>query len=305
MTDISIIIPVFNSEEILAELSKQIDLSLTNTSYELILINDCSKDNSWDIISSLQKENEHIIGVNLRKNSGQDNAIMAGLNFSSGEYAVIMDDDLQHSPKDILLLVNECKKGFDVCYANFNKKKQKWWKNVGSWLNGRIAEILIKKPKNIYLSPFQVLHKDIVKEVIKYKGPYPYVQGLILRVTDNLTQINIDHYKRLAGKGNFNLIRSIIVFVKLMTSFSVIPLRIATVMGFVTAFIGFAMIPYYLAMYFFNDEIIEGWTSLMIIILMLGGLLLISLGMLGEYIGRMFLDINQKPQFVIKKVLKK
>tara|TARA_R110002111_G_scaffold259645_1_gene329867 strand:- start:3599 stop:4516 length:918 start_codon:yes stop_codon:yes gene_type:complete len=305
MIDISIVIPVFNSEDILKELSKQIDEALINISYELILINDCSKDNSWNVISTLQKTNKHIVGINLRKNSGQDNAIMAGLNYSLGNYVVIMDDDLQHSPIDIIPLVNQCKKGFDVCYANFNKKKQKWWKNIGSWINGKIAEILINKPSHIYLSPFQVINKEIVKEVIKYQGPYPYVQGLILRTTNNLTQINIKHHKRLSGKGNFNFIKSMIVFVKLMTSFSVIPLRIATVIGFITALLGFAMIPYYLAMYFFNDEIIEGWTSLMIIILMLGGILLVSVGMLGEYIGRMFLDTNRKPQFVIKSILKK
>jgi len=304
MVDISIIIPVYNSGEILNELNHQIKDALKNVDYELILINDCSPDNSWEVISTLTRKYQDTIGINLRKNYGQDNAIMAGLNCCSGEYVVIMDDDLQHSPYDILMLVDECKKGFDVCYANFNKKQQKWWKNLGSWFNGKIAELLINKPSNIYLSPFEVLHIDIVKEIIKYEGPYPYIQGLIFRVTSNFTQISVEHCKRYKGESNFNFFRSLTVFLKLATSFSVIPLRIATFIGFITAFFGFVMIPYYLYAHFINNEIVAGWTSLMIILLMIGGLILFSLGLLGEYLGRMYLNVNNKPQFVIKEILK-
>jgi undecaprenyl-phosphate 4-deoxy-4-formamido-L-arabinose transferase len=229
---------------------------------------------------------------------------MAGLNHCSGEYVVIMDDDLQHSPYDIPLLVEQCKTGFDICYANFARKRQKWWKNVGSWLNGKLAEILINKPTRLYLSPFQALRQEVVQEIIKYSGPYPYVQGLILRVTSNYTQIDIKHHARHAGTGNFNFVRSVTVFIKLATTFSVVPLRVASIVGSVSAVLGFLMIPYHLYVYLITNEIVEGWTSLMIILLVIGGLILLSLGMLGEYVGRMYLNINESPQFVVKQVLK-
>ena len=250
--EISIVIPVYNSEENLIELNRQIKESLVSIEYELILVNDGSPDGSWDIICQLADGNSEVIGINLRKNCGQDNAIMAGLNHSRGDFIVIMDDDLQHSPSDIIELVNKCKEGYDVCYANFMKKKQAWWKNLGSWGNGKIAEILIEKPSQIYLSPFEALCRAIVDEVIKYKGPYPYVQGLILNVTRNVTQVDVQHHERYKGTGNFNLIRSIRILLKLATSFSVIPLRFATIVGLVASGCGFMLIPVYLYFYFFG-----------------------------------------------------
>ncbi|MDM8554461.1 glycosyltransferase family 2 protein [Desulfococcaceae bacterium HSG7] len=303
MKKISIVIPVYNSEPIIFELNRQITDALANIDYELILINDQSTDGSWKKIDQLARQHPNIIGINLRKNYGQDNAIMAGLNFASGNYLVIMDDDLQHSPEDIIRLYNKCREGYDICYANFLKKKQAFWKNSGSWLNGKTAEILLNKPKEIYLSPFQIIHRDIIEQVIKYQGPYPYIQGLLLDLTNNVTQINVEHHKRYEGKSNFNLIRSSKIFFKLVTSFSVIPLRIATIMGFVTSSIGFILVPFYLFSHFFGSRVVEGWTTIVLLQLIIGGLILLSLGVIGEYIGRMYLNLNHKPQYNIKKVV--
>ena len=304
MVTISIVVPVYNSGEILLELNRQVAEALEGIAYELILVNDCSPDKSWEVISRLVSKDERVIGINLRKNSGQDNALMAGLNHCSGEYVVIMDDDLQHSPHDILLLVEQCRVGFDVCYANFTRKRQKWWKNAGSWLNGRLAEILIDKPAHIYLSPFEAIRYEVVEEIVKYSGPYPYVQGLILRVTTNITQVQVEHHERYAGMGNFNFIRSVTVFIKHATTFSIVPLRAASLVGSISAVLGFFMIPYQLYYYFIAKQIVEGWTSLMIVLLVIGGLILLSLGMLGEYVGRMYINVNESPQFVVKEVLR-
>ena len=209
MKDISIVIPVYNSEGNLIELARQVHDALAEMSYELIFVNDGSKDGSWEIIVQLCRQNHNVIGVNLRKNSGQDNAIMAGLSNARGNYTVIMDDDIQHSPYDIIKLYDECRQGYDVCYGHFLKKNQALWKNMGSWFNGKIADVLIDKPKHIYLSPFQIIRKEVVDEVLKYKGPYPYVQGLLLQTTSNVTQITIAHHERYKGKSNFNFLRSI------------------------------------------------------------------------------------------------
>lgn len=306
MTEISIVVPVFNSEDNLVELCNQVNDALKNISYEIILVNDRSKDGSWKVIEQIADKYRQVLGINLRKNAGQDNALMAGLNYATGNYIVIMDDDLQHSPYDIIKLYDACKKNnTDICYANFNHKKQAGWKNMGSWFNGKISEWFLNKPKGIYLSPFKVISKGVIDEIIKYSGPYPYIDGLLLSVTDNLVQIDIDHHRRFKGRSNFNLTRSISVFLKHVTTFSVTPLRIASITGIVSSMVGFLLVPYYLYDHFINHNIVEGWTTLTILILVLGGLILLFLGIVGEYLGRAYLNINKNPQFVVKETTKK
>lgn len=302
MKKISIVVPVYKSQECLEELARRIDGTLRN--YELILVNDCSPDKSWNVICSISKKNRNVIGINLRKNAGQDNALMAGLRQAGGEYVVIMDDDLQHDPAFIPRLYETVSTGYDVCYANFENKRQALWKNLGSWLNGKVAQAVIQKPEKIYLSPYKIIAKKLVDEIVNYDGPYPYVDGLIFRLTTSITQIDAEHRKRLAGRGNYNLIRSIRVFLKLATNFSVIPLRVSTFAGFFISVIALLLIVYYLYEYFFLGTTIEGWTTLAILILMIGGAVLVSLGMIGEYIGRIFMVLNNAPQYSIKEIIR-
>lgn len=300
MIEISIVIPVYNSEECVHELNNQIEESLKGVRHETILVNDGSNDQSWEKIKEVCCKHKNTIGINLRKNAGQDNAIMAGISNSRGKYVVIMDDDLQHSPWDIPRLYQEIRKGYDVCYANFLVKKQRWWKNLGSWLNGKIAEIVILKPRHIYLSPFKIIGRGVIDEVIQYKGTFPYLDGLIFQVTENVTQISIDHHDRFQGKSNYNLIRSILVFMKLVTGFSVQPLRLSSMVGFFVAIMGFIYGLYHILDYFITDHRVEGWTTIIVLILFIGGLILMSLGLIGEYIGRSYLNLNNKPQYSIR-----
>ena len=302
--NLSIVIPVYNSEKILPNLTAEIFLALKDKiGFEIILVDDFSMDESWKIINDLAAENSAITGVRLRKNSGQDNSIMAGLSFAKGDYIAIMDDDLQHSPSDLLKLYEACKNGFDVCYGNFIKKNQSVIKNIGSSVNGKTAEVLISKPKQIYLSPFKVFTKAMAEEILKYTGPYPYVDGIILTITSNITQIDLEHQKRQTGKSNYSFGKSISVYLKVITSFSVIPLRIATIGGFIATIFGVILAFYYLYDYFIAKNFIEGWTTLVVLILFFGGLVLISLGVIGEYIGRIYLSQNKKPQYSISEVI--
>ena len=303
---ISIIIPVFNSEECLEELNNQIEKSLAGFhSYELILVNDKSNDDSWKIICEICKNNNKAIGISLRKNAGQDNAIMAGLKISKGEYIIIMDDDLQHSPNDILKLYDECIKGYDVCFGLFQKKKQKLWKNIGSWFNGKLSEKLLSKPKGIYLSPFKVIKSEIGKEIIEYNGPYPYIDALLLSITDNITQIPIDHHARYKGRSRFNFFNSFSVFLKHSTGYSIYPLRLAIYIGFTAAFLAIIYGCYTLYDYFNGSGKVEGWESTVLLIILFGGIILICLGIIGEYVGRIFLTINKKPQYTIERIVSK
>lgn len=301
--EISIVIPVYNSSSIIDELHKRISQVLT-IPFEIIFVNDCSKDDSWKKIVALCKINSGITGINLRKNSGQDNALLAGLRIAKGNYCVIMDDDLQHDPGDIIQLYNVCKQGYDVCFANFTARKQSIIKNAGSAATGKVAEMLVSKPKGIYLSPFKVINQSTVKEIAKFAGPYPYIDGIILTITSNLTQVDVEHWVRHTGKSNYTFSRSVSVFMKLFTGFSVVPLRIATVSGFIATMVGFLLSLKYLYDYFIAKNYIEGWTTVVVLIIFFGGLILATLGIIGEYIGRMYLTLNNKPQYSISEIVR-
>lgn len=303
---ISIVIPVYNSEDCLLQLNDELQKALAVfDSYEIIFINDKSTDNSWDKIVHICSINKSATGINFRKNFGQDNAIIAGIRVANGEYIVIMDDDLQHSPSDIITLYNKCKKGHDVCYASFKKKKQNIRKNFGSWINGKLSEKLLKKPATIYLSPYKLITKDIADEIIKYTGPFPYIDATILTITTNLTQVEVDHHTRYKGNGNYNFMRSALVFIKHATNYSIYPLQLVSLIGFCSAALSFILGIIYLVQYFSSNQRIEGWITLTILLIFFGGLILMSLGLIGEYIGRIFLSINNKPQYTIERIIGK
>ena len=228
---------------------------------------------------------------------------MAGLAHAKGEYVVIMDDDLQHDPSDIPLLYQKCKEGFDVCYANYMEKKQQVWKNFGSWFNGKIAQWFLKKPKALYLSPYKIIKKEIVSYMCSYTGPYPYIDGLILSITANITQIFVKHNLRVAGQSSYGLIKSLKVWSSHFTGFSVMPLRIATVSGFCAAAFGFILGIYYIFEYFFVEQTVAGWTTLVVLQLFIGGMMLMALGMIGEYVGRSYMLLNRRAQYIIKEVI--
>jgi undecaprenyl-phosphate 4-deoxy-4-formamido-L-arabinose transferase len=223
---------------------------------------------------------------------------------ATGKYVVIMDDDLQHAPKDIFKLYNKCKEGYDVCYAEFPRKYQAFWKNFGSWMNGKLAEKLLSKPPEVYMSPFKILRGDLVSELVKFLGAYPYVDATILTITSNFSQVPVEHHERFRGKSNYHLIPSMSVFIKHATSYSVYPLRLASYMGFGCATAAFLLGCFYLIDYFFFGDHVEGWTTIILLNIFFGGVILMSLGIIGEYIGRMYLCVNGKPQYSIEKVVR-
>jgi undecaprenyl-phosphate 4-deoxy-4-formamido-L-arabinose transferase len=301
--DVSIVIPVYNSENCLDELNSQVAEALKDISYEMILVNDKSRDGSWAKIVSITKRSAAVKGITLKKNAGQDNAIMAGLSQAGGEFIVIMDDDLQHSPYDIPKLLEKCKEGFDVCYALFEEKKQSFWKNAGSALNDFLAEIFLKKPRGLYLSPFKIMHSSVAKKIIDYNGPFPYVDGIILSVSSSLTQLKLNHQKRFVGTGNYNLVRSASVFLKHVTGFSLYPLRIVTLIGITAASFSFMLGAYFIVDYLTNQTRVEGWITVVLLLAFFNGLILMCLGLIGEYIGRIYLTVTSKPQFVIDQII--
>jgi polyisoprenyl-phosphate glycosyltransferase len=304
---LSIVVPVYNSTECLPELVRRIEQEVGRyfQTYELILVNDDSPDASWDTIVRLASEHDFITGVNLRKNAGQDNAIMAGLNRAIGETTVIMDDDLQHDPSDIVLLYRRIQSGFDVVYAHFEQKNQAVWKNFGSWVNDRFAMFMLGKPKNIYMSPYKAVTLEILEEIIKYSGPFPYIDGLIFTITSNVSQIPATHHARFAGKSNYNLVKSTAVWLKLATGFSVVPLRMVTLLGGIISLLALVLAAYFVLQTVVWGHGPEGWASVIVAVLFIGGIQLIGFGAIGEYIGRIFITQNARPQYAVKQIYSK
>lgn len=303
--EISIVIPVFNSSKSLPELYKRISSALTEINHELVCVNDGSCDESWKVLSELALKNSNITAIDLIKNSGQDNAILAGLRNVKGNYVVIMDDDLQHAPEDIPALYKKCREGFDVCFAAFSHKRQNIIKKTGSLVNGGIATWLLNKPRGIYLSPFKIMTRNIANEIARFSGPYPYIAGILLTITQNVCQQTVEHHKRPDGKSNYNISRSASVMFKLFTGFSVAPLRLIAIIGLIVALFGFGLILYYLYDFFITKNFVEGWTTIVVLIIFFGGLTIMLLGVIGEYIGRIYLTLNNKPQYSIREIIKK
>jgi len=300
---LSIVVPVYRSAPILPELVEQIHAEMVKEgladTFELLLVSDASPDNSWQVIRTLAESHPFIRGISLRRNFGQHNAIMAGLNHVRGDFVVLMDDDLQHPPHAIGDMLRALQEGYDVCYTHYLNRQHAVWKKLGSQFNDWVATHLLGKPAGLYLSSFKGLRREIVAEVIHYDGPYAYVDGLILDVTRSITTIDIEHGARHEGEGNYNLARSIGLWLKMATSFSVLPLRLASFAGFALAGLSLLMILYVIVEKWLHPELPAGWASLIATVLFIGGIQTLCLGMMGEYLGRTYLKLNHKPQFVV------
>lgn len=300
---LSIVVPVYRSESILPLLVEKLQQQLNGlqlaNDFELILVNDSSPDHSWKVICDLAARHPFVRGLSLRRNFGQHNATMAGLHQARGEIVVVMDDDLQHPPDAIVFMIAAIKDGYDVCYTKYTNRQHAAWKKLGSAFNDWAARHLLDKPRGLYLSSFKAMRAEVVAEIIKYDGPYAYIDGLILDVTRNINVVSISHQGRHSGEGNYNLRRSVSLWLKMATSFSILPLRLASYAGFLISVFSLIMISYVVVRKLLHPETPAGWTSLIATVLLIGGIQTLSIGILGEYLGRTYLKLNRKPQFVI------
>jgi len=308
--DVSVVVPVYQSEDCLEPLVAAIDATLgeAGLDYEVILVNDGSPDRSWSVVESLCRRNPHVVGIDLRRNFGQDNAIITGMRLARGRSVAIMDDDLQHDPGDLpTLLAKLDEDQADVVYADFRRKRQRFWKNLGSWFNGKVAEWVIDKPPGIYLSPYKVIRPEVVELVCRFDGPEPYIDGLIFQVTTRITQVPVEHHARFAGQSNYTFARSLRVWARLATSFSIKPLRLVTWCGFFLAALGCGLallvIVYRIARPDNFGYAVAGWASLMVTQLLTASARMVFLGVIGEYAGRTYMSVCHKPQTAVRLVL--
>ena len=301
---ISVCIPVYNGAETIGKLVHEVLKTLKKYRLEIVLVNDGSSDRSEEVCEKLARKLGPVKFISLRKNFGEHNAVMCALNYATGDYAAIIDDDFQNPPAEIIKLVEEARKGFDVVYSRYEKKRHTYFRNLGSRFNNLVSTWLLNKPRELYLSSFKVIHKDVIREMIKYTGPFPYVDGLILRITNNISSITVEHSQRATGKSGYTLKKLISLWLNMFINFSIKPLRIFTFFGLMLGLLGIILIVTSIIEKLLYPETPVGWTFLVIITLIFSGVQLTFLGLIGEYVGKQYLDVNKTPQWTVKKEIR-
>ena len=300
---LSIVIPVYRGATTIGELVHALAGLNIAAGHEIILVNDGSPDNSLEVCRELLKScSVPLTVVDLARNFGEHNAVMVGLRYARGEWVITMDDDLQNPPDEILRILEFAQKsGKHVIYTSYRVKEHVFWRNLGSRFNGWVADLLLDKPKGLYLSSFRCISAFVVEHITKYSGPFPYVDGLILQTTASIGQIEVQHLPRAHGRSNYTLRRLFKLWLNMFVNFSVMPLHISTLTGLALSVCGgvASLLVLFEALYFGTPR---GWGSLMAAVLLLSGVQLVMLGLIGEYLGRVFLTSNGKPQSVVADV---
>lgn len=306
--DISFVIPCYRSEKTIGTVVDEIEKKMQEMqecSYEIILVNDCSPDDTFQTVKKIARDNGHVVAVDLAKNFGQHSAIMAGFSVVTGDVIVCLDDDGQTPANEVDKLISKIHEGYDVVYAEYDNKQHSAFRNWGSNLNKKMTEILLGKPKDLFISSYFATTKLVVEEMKKYSNPYPYLAGLVLRTTNRVCNVKVTHRQRMEGESGYSLKKLIGLWVNGFTAFSVLPLRIATYSGFLVALVGFIFAIWTIVRKIISPEIAVGWSSTFSAILVVGGMILFVLGMIGEYIGRIYISLNNSPQFVIREISKR
>lgn len=302
---ISFVIPCYKSVKTIKNVVLEIEevSNKIKCDYEIILVNDASPDDTYKTLKDLAKSNNHILAVNLAKNSGQASATMCGLRFATGDYIVCGDDDGQTPFCEVNKLLQELEdKRYDVVCGKYVDRDQKnAFRNLGTILNIKMSELILDQPKNLYMSAFFIARKFVIDEIVKYNNPYPYITGLLLRTTNKIGNVEVKQRDREYGNSGYSLKKLISLWMNGFTTFSVKPLRMSTLLGIIMAILGFSYgILVIIQKLFIKELILPGYSSLMAVLLFIGGVIMIMLGLIGEYIGRIYICINNSPQYVIK-----
>jgi len=306
MQKISFVIPCYRSALTIENVVKEIEdtiPSLGNYDYEIVLVNDCSPDDTFAVIKSITNRDEKVIGINLAKNFGQHAALMAGFRHTTGDIVVALDDDGQTPANEVGKLIAKIEEGFDVCYAKYDNKKHSAFRNFGSSVNEKMTRVMLGKSKELYISSYFAAKRFIVNEMVRYENCYPYVIGLVLRTTKNICNVNVNHREREIGTSGYTLKKLLALWMNGFTAFSVVPLRIATYFGCFCSAAGFIFAIVTIIRKFIDDQAPMGYPTLACALMIIGGVLMMMLGLIGEYIGRMYITMNNAPQYVIREIV--
>ena len=300
---VSFVIPCYRSEQTLEGVVREIEETMLNIGryeYEICLVNDCSPDNTANVIKRLCEEKSYIHGLSFSKNFGQHAALMAGFRAAEGDIVVCLDDDGQTPACEVGKLLDKIEEGFDAVYAKYDHKQHSGFRNFGSRVNDLMTRVMLGKPKELYVSSYFAVKRFIVDDMIRYEFSYPYVIGLVLRSTKNITNVSVNHREREVGRSGYTLSKLLGLWFNGFTAFSIKPLRIATVIGIISATAGFLYGVYTVIKKFVIPDIPLGFSALMSVMVFFFGLILLMLGLIGEYVGRIYISMNNAPQYIIK-----
>ena len=303
---ISFVIPCYRSENMIGKVVEEINTTMKGMpqyTHEIVLINDCSPDNTFESIKGLAVQFPFVKGINLARNFGQHAALMAGFRHISGDVVVCLDDDGQTPADEVGKLLARIEDGEDVVYAKYEHKQHSAFRNLGSKVNKIMTRFMLGKPKELYISSYFAARRFVIDDVIRYENSYPYVIGLVLRATKRISNVTVNHREREEGTSGYTIKKLLGLWFNGFTAFSVKPLRIATVMGGVSAVGGFAYGLYTVLKKLIIPDVPVGFSALMSAIVIFGGMIMLMLGLIGEYIGRIYISLNSAPQYVIRDVV--
>ena len=304
---VSFVIPCYRSEQTIGDVVDEITRTMagealsTRFDREIILVCDGSPDNTYEVIKEIAAKDACVTGINLASNFGQHAALMAGLRESKGDVVICLDDDGQTPADQCGRLLGKLEEGYDAVYASYDHKQHSGYRNFGSGLNDRMTRVMLGKPRNLQVTSYFAVRRFVVNEMIRYEYAYPYVIGLVLRATKNVANVPVDHRRRETGESGYTFGKLLALWLNGFTAFSIKPLRIATACGGLLAAGGFLYGIWTIVKHLFIDPSQpQGWSALMSAVLFIGGVVLLMLGLIGEYIGRVYISMNAAPQYVIR-----
>ena len=302
----SVIIPCYKSSHTIREVVELTAAKLGDlgrTPFEFVLVDDCSPDDGETIcaLRALADDHDYVKVVELAKNSGQHNAVMAGLNYAEGDVLIAMDDDMQTHPSQLPKLFEAFDHGYDIVYGYYPEKHHGTFRNFGSWVNYTSVRILIGKPKDLKTSSFWIIKRFVRDYVVQYKSHYTHLQGLFLRTTRNIASVPVEHFERAYGQSGYTFNKLISLWSNIM-GYSIVPLRIATRLGVTLSFLSIIAAVVVIIKKLMHPNMAVGWASTIVTIIFFSGLILLFMGLIGEYIGRMYQNLSNDPQFVVRDI---
>ena len=303
---LSFVIPLYHSAQTIRGVVHDIERLAIDGGHEIILVNDGSGDATGDVCRVLVREARvPITLIEHARNFGEHNAVLTGWRHARGAHVVNLDDDGQNPPAEAVRMWRHAKEtGLDVVFGHYEVKQHSVWRNLGSWFTNRMTDWALDKPPGFYLSSFRCVSAFVARQVVSYAGPFPYIDGLLLQVTQRIGSIAVRHEARRAGTSTYTLRRLVRLWLSAWINFSVLPLRFATLVGLVIAATGVLALGGVAWLWWNDSGPTYGWGWLMAALLIFSGTQLLLLGLIGEYVGRMFLAVNQRPQSVVREVVR-
>jgi polyisoprenyl-phosphate glycosyltransferase len=301
---ISIVVPVYRSQNVLPELCARLTKVLDGlgTEYEIVLVDDGSSDGSWDVLETLQKQySKSVVAVQLMRNFGQHNALMCGFRHTQGQFVITMDDDLQNPPEEIPKLIKAIEDGgYDLVYGVPGRKQHAFGRNVGSRVVNAFFRIVFRL--QVTTTSFRAIRRELLDSILSYNLNFTYIDGLLAWNSTRIGEVTVEHHARTSGRSGYSIAKLLTLALNLFANFSLLPLQFASIVGILASVAGLFVGGYYLTRALLNNIAVPGFASIIVAVMTLGGLQLLALGVIGEYIGRMHLNVNRKPQYTIRTI---